>query len=181
MSIYILYHRGTLGHQSWHDVQTLHATEDMGVWLNVSTGVSHWTEKAAARGPPEARLMRYGTSTSPVDAGPVHSITRALHRVVTVGRPTGRSQPPCDEPSTPGCGSSVLPTPEHRRTPETAGQSVVLHAPVISSVHRTPHHMMSCGIGNPESPALTVETPVSHVGRNERRMVRPSGDLSCPV
>ena len=95
-----------------------------------SLGVSHWTEKAAARGPPEARLIRSGTSTSPVAAGPVHSITRVLHRVVAVGRPTGRSLPACDEPSTPGCGSSVLPTPEHRRTPETAGQSVVLHAPV---------------------------------------------------
>ena len=40
-SIYILYHRGTLGQQSWHDVQALHASEDMGVRLNVSTGVRH--------------------------------------------------------------------------------------------------------------------------------------------
>ena len=126
MSIYILYHRGTLGQQSWHDVQALHASEDMGVRLNDSTGgritdpspscsvprgvlhttaslaVSHWTEKAAARGPPEARLMRSGTSTSLVSAGPVHSITQVLHRVVTVGRLTGRSLPPCDEPSTQG-------------------------------------------------------------------------------
>ena len=133
-----------------------------------SLAVSLWTEKAAARGPPEARLMRSGTSASLVAAGPVHSITQVLHRVVTVGRPTGRSLPPCDEPSTQGCGSSVVPTPEHRRTPENAGQSIVLHATVKSSVHRIPHHVMSCGIGNPESPAPTVEMQVSHVGRNER-------------
>ena len=146
-----------------------------------SPAVSRWTEKAAAHGPPEARLPRSDTSTSLVAAGPAHSTTQVLHRVVTVGRPTGRSLPPCGEPSTQGCGSSVVPTPEHQRTPENAGQSIVLHAPVKSSVHRIPHHMMSCEIDNPESPAPTVETQASHVGRNERRMVPPSGDLSCPV
>ena len=146
-----------------------------------SPAVSHWTGTAAACGLPEECLMKSGTSTSLVAAGPVRSITRVLHCVVTAGQPTGRSLPPCDEPTTQGCGSSVVPTPEHRHTPETAGQSVVPHAAVKSSVHRTPHHTMSCGIGNPESPALTVETQVSHVGRNERQMVPPSGDLLCPV
>ena len=178
MSIHFSFHRGPLGQQSWHDAQALHATEDMGVRITLSTGgrhsplpscnvthgvlytmaspvVPHWTGTPAARGLPEARLMKSGTSTSLTAVAPERSITRVLHRVVTAGQPTGRSLSPCDEPSAQGCSSSVMPTPEHRRTPETAGQSAVPHAPVKSSVH---HHTRSCKIGNPESLAVTVET-----------------------
>ena len=102
--------------------------------------------------------MKYGTSTSLTVAELVRSIIQVLRRVATAGRLTGRSLPPCDEPNTHDCGSSVVPTPEHRRTPETAGQSVVPHAPVKSSVHLTPHHTRSYEIDNPESLAVTVET-----------------------
>ena len=128
------------------------------LYTTASPVVSHWMGTPAALGLPEARLMKSGTSTSLTAVALVRSITRVLRRVITAGRPTGRSLPPCDEPSTQGCGSSVMPTPEHRRTPETAGQSVLPHAPVKSSVHLTLHHTRSYEIGNPESFAVTVET-----------------------
>ena len=35
------FHRGTFGQQYWHDVQALHATEDMSVRITVSTGGRH--------------------------------------------------------------------------------------------------------------------------------------------
>ena len=91
-----------------------------------------WTGTPAARGLPEARLMKSGTSTSLTAVALERSITRVLRRVVSAGRSTGRSLPPCDEPSTQGCGSSVVLTLEHRRIPETAGQSVVPHVLVFN-------------------------------------------------
>ena len=121
------------------------------LYTTASPVVLHWMGTPAARGLPEARLMKSGTSTSLTTVALERSITRHLRRVVTAGWPTGRSLPPCDEPSTQGCDSSVMQTLEHRRTPETAGQSVVPHAPVKSLVHLTPHHTRSCEIGNPES------------------------------
>ena len=123
------------------------------LYTMASLAVRHWTGTAAARGLPEARLMKSGTSTSLTAAELVRSITRVMRRVATAGRLTGRSTP-----STQGCGSSVLPTPEHPHTPETAVQSVVPHDPVKSLVHLTPHHTRSYEIDNPESLAVTVET-----------------------
>ena len=48
------------------------------LYATASPAVSHWTGTPAARGLPEARLMKSGTSTSLVAAGPVRSITRVL-------------------------------------------------------------------------------------------------------
>ena len=128
------------------------------LYMTASPAARHWTETVVVRGLLEARLMKSGTLLSLTAAQLVRSITRVLCRVATAGQLTGRSLPPCDEPTTPGCGSSVVTTPEHRHTPETAGQSVVPHAPVKSSVHLTPHHTRSYDINNPESLAVTVET-----------------------
>ena len=86
-----------------------------------------------------------------------------------------------DEPSTQGCGSSVVTTPEYRRTPETAGQSVAPRAPVKSSVHPTPCHMRSCETGTHESPVAIMETQVSPAGRDAYQMVPLSSHLLCPA
>ena len=147
----------------------------------VSPVVAHWTGTPDVRELPETRQMQSGPLMSLAAVGPECSITRVPRHVVTAGQPTGRSLPPCDEPSTQGCGSSVVTTPEHRRIPETAGQSVAPHAPVKSSVHPTPRHMRSCETGTPESPVAIVETQVSPVGRNACQMIPLSSHLLCPA
>ena len=82
----------------------------------VSPVVAHWTGTPDVRELPEARQMQSGPLMSPTAVGLECSTTRVPRRVVTAGQPTGHSLPPCDEPSTPGCGSSVVTTPEHRHT-----------------------------------------------------------------
>ena len=161
MSIHFSFHRGTLGQQSWHDVQALYATEDMGVRITVSTGGRH---RPIAIMQCDARRALYdgitcctaldGNCCRPWTARSTSDEVRHITvtnccRTCTFDNTSAASccncraadrafSTPCDEPSTPGCGSSVVPTPEHRRTPETAGQSVVPHAPGKSSVHLTP-------------------------------------------
>ena len=89
----------------------------------------HSPGMAADHGLPATHLTMSGLAPSPAAAGPGRWTVSAQLHATAARRLTGPYPCPCDEPSTQGYDSLVVPTPERRRTPADADCGAGHHMP----------------------------------------------------